>query len=137
MSQIQRYHIVGGFQIEHDTGKFCEWADHERDVSARVAAAVQAECERCRREEVESLRTALIRICDDEYNSGTCPSCEGSGAIYADGQAHHYGEIVPCLPCDECGGTGRIQPRSADEIAADALAAVRAAQGAEQKETTP
>jgi len=46
MSQIKRYRVVGGFQIEHDFGSLCLFSDHEQAIDARDQriAALESLC---------------------------------------------------------------------------------------------
>ena len=69
--------------------------------------------------ENEKYKTALERIRDLETEC--CPRCEGSGNLYADGKAHYMSESAPTILCDSCGGSGRILPEDAQQIAAKAL----------------
>jgi hypothetical protein len=57
--------------------------------------------------------------------STSCPRCEGSGALYADGRAHYPSEGAPTRACPYCGGEGRLPTEDAVEIATTALAALR------------
>ena len=59
MSEIKRYRC-GNVYEEPGIGHYVAYADHE----AALAAAVQAERERCRKEEVEPLRALAKEIRD-------------------------------------------------------------------------
>ena len=67
----------------------------------------------------DKLVEALEKIRDLETDC--CPRCEGEGNIYADGKAHYMSENAPTIPCGNCGGSGRILPEDAQDIAVEAL----------------
>ena len=67
----------------------------------------------------EKLKTALEQIRDLETEC--CPRCEGNGRLYADGKAHLPSYQGDTIPCGSCGGSGRILPEDAQEIAQQAI----------------
>ena len=68
---------------------------------------------------IERLRAALEEIRDLE--DSCCPRCEGNGLLYADGKAHLLIENATTIACGKCGGTGRILPVDARDIAEHGL----------------
>lgn len=42
----------------------------------------------------------------------TCPRCDGSGYLYADGLAHYPSDRVPTMRCPVCGGEGGVYPKA-------------------------
>jgi len=66
------------------------------------------------------LLTALEQIRD--LDTECCPRCEGSGLLWADGKPHYPSEQVDTIICGNCGGSGRILPENAQDIAIAAIA---------------
>lgn len=66
------------------------------------------------------LLEALREIAESE--SECCPRCEGDGRLWADGKAHYPSEQVDTILCGNCGGSGRLQPENAQDIAQAAIA---------------
>lgn len=56
-----------------------------------------------------------------DLETDCCSRCEGEGNIYADGKAHYMSENAPTILCGNCGGSGRILPEDAQDIAEQAL----------------
>ena len=69
--------------------------------------------------ENEEYKTALETIRDLETDC--CHRCEGNGRLYADGKSHLVIENAPTILCGNCGGSGRILPEDAQDIAGQAL----------------
>ena len=67
----------------------------------------------------DRLLDALREIRDAETTC--CPRCEGNGNLYADGKGHYMHENAPTINCGNCGGSGRLQPENAQEIAQAAI----------------
>ena len=67
----------------------------------------------------DKLLEALREIRDAETTC--CPRCEGNGNLYADGKGHYMHENAPTINCGNCGGSGRLQPENAQEIAQAAI----------------
>lgn len=67
---------------------------------------------------------ALVSACEEIAGLETecCSRCEGGGRIWADGKPHFPHEQAGTIPCGSCGGSGRILPDDAQEIAEAALA---------------
>ena len=68
----------------------------------------------------DALVEALEEIRDAEDRC--CPRCEGNGNLYADGKTHLMSENAPTMACGNCGGSGRLQPENAQDVAAVVLA---------------
>jgi len=71
----------------------------------------------------DDLMVALEQIRDLE--SECCPRCEGNGRLYADGKGHLLSENADTILCGNCGGSGRILPEDAQEIAEAAIKKAR------------
>ena len=65
------------------------------------------------------LLAALQEITDGE--SQCCSRCEGDGELWADGKAHYPSEQRETILCGNCGGSGRLQPENAQDIAQAAI----------------
>lgn len=68
----------------------------------------------------KDLLEALEQIRDLETEC--CSRCEGNGRLYADGKAHLPSENADTILCGNCGGSGRILPEVAQDIAEAAIA---------------
>lgn len=111
---------------DEDRGDIClypeNWTEPGQDC---IAVLDPDDMEQARRlvkcwNEHDDLVEALERIRDLETDC--CQRCEGNGQLYADGKAHFPSEDAPTIHCGNCGGSGRILPEDAQEIAAEILA---------------
>ncbi len=81
-------------------------------------------CPTCHEEleaKLEAMKQALVEISEQEDE--LCSYCTGSGGRYADGGAHYPSENAPVVPCGQCGGSGKMPPPDARDLAASAIAA--------------
>lgn len=69
--------------------------------------------------ENERLREGVERIRD--LDTECCQRCEGNGRLYADGKAHLINDNAATILCGNCGGSGRLLPEDAQQIAEQAL----------------
>ena len=102
----------GGIEITHLP--FLTGSEDD-DVAEANAEFIVRACN-CHHKLLEALR----EIRDAETTC--CPRCEGNGNLYADGKGHYMHENAPTINCGNCGGSGRLQPANAQDIAADAIA---------------
>lgn len=74
---------------------------------------------------------ALLEACKKIASMETkfCSCCKGNGRLYADGKPlyadgkpNYSSEIVSTILCGDCGGSGRILPEDAQQIAEKAIA---------------
>lgn len=92
-----------------------EKGDKELQIKVRKLCGIIDRAEAARKDLLEALKQ--IRDLETEC----CHRCEGEGNLYADGKAHYMSENAPTIPCGSCGGSGRILPEDAQDIAEAAL----------------
>lgn len=90
--------------------------------------AIEA-CDRLDREvsKKDDLLALLGQIIDLETEC--CPRCEGNGRLYADGKGHLLSENAETILCGNCGGSGRILPEDAQDIAEVAITKYQSQEG--------
>jgi len=73
---------------------------------------------------VEAIKAELLAALEQirDLETECCSRCEGNGRLYADGKAHYPSENADTILCGSCGGSGRILPEDAQEIAEAAIA---------------
>ena len=78
----------------------------------------------CKAQELEAIKADLLAALEQirDLETECCSRCEGNGRLYADGKAHYPSENADTILCGSCGGSGRILPEDAQEIAEAAIA---------------
>lgn len=101
--------------------------DSDNDREQQICKAWASEADHVDQLETlcRQLAEALKQIAEGE--TSCCPRCEGNGRLYADGKAHYMSEGAPTIFCGNCGGSGRLQPENAQEIAGVVLVDARKA----------
>ena len=100
---------------DEKNNSICQTFKSHAEANARfIAAAPETKQQR------DDLLVALEEIRDLETDC--CSRCEGNGRLYTDGKSHYPSENSPTILCGNCGGSGRILPEDAQEIAGQAIA---------------
>lgn len=108
----------GADQIVCDGFTICFMAtgdEGEAEANAHLIAAAP---------ETKKQRDALLEALEEirDLETKACSRCEGNGRLYADGKAHLISENAATILCGNCGGSGRILPEDAQDIAEAAIA---------------
>jgi len=97
----------------------------EMPIATRVNIAETSFKKACDRlDTAEAINADLLSALKEirDLETECCPRCEGNGRLYADGKAHLLSENADTVFCGNCGGSGRILPENAQDIAEAAIA---------------